>query len=95
MLELCEAWHHHMMYPGIGKQAIDMQRRFEIDEIGIYNAIKQVKKGCSACQACNPDNPKVRGKPNGRRFLTSPLRVWPWMSSPCPKYISEKKFSIV
>ena len=54
MLELCEAWHHHMMHPGVKKQAIDMQRRFEIDEIGLHNAIKQVKKGCSVCQASNP-----------------------------------------
>ena len=38
-----------------------MQRRFEIDEIGLYNAIKQVKKGCSDCQANNPDNQEVRG----------------------------------
>ena len=62
MLELCEAWHHHMMHPGVGKQAMDMQRRFEINEIGLHNLIKQVKKGCSVCQACNPDNPNVPGE---------------------------------
>ena len=62
MLELCEAWHHHMMHPGTKKQALDMQSRFEIDRIGLYNAIKQVKKGCSICQACNLDNPNVRGE---------------------------------
>ena len=56
VLELSEAWYHNMMHPGVKKQALDMQRRFEIDEIGLYNAIKQVKKGCSVCQACNPDN---------------------------------------
>ena len=61
-LELCEAWHHHMMHPEVGKLALDMQRQFEIDEIGLYNAIKQVKKGCSVCQARNPDNPNVRGE---------------------------------
>ena len=33
MLELCEAWHHHMLHPGVKKQALDMQRRFEIDHI--------------------------------------------------------------
>ena len=62
MLELCEAWHHHMMHPGVRKQALDMQRPFEIDQIGLYNAIKKVRKGCSVCQACNPDNWNVRGE---------------------------------
>ena len=28
VLELCEAWHHHMLHPGVKKQALDMQRRF-------------------------------------------------------------------
>ena len=37
-----------------------MQRRLEIDEIGLDNAIKQVRKDCSVCQACNPDNRNVR-----------------------------------
>ena len=62
VLELCEAWHHRMMHPGVRKQALDMQRRFEIDQICLYNAIKKVRKGCSVCQACNPDNRKVRGE---------------------------------
>ena len=31
VLELCEAWHNHMMHPGVKKQALNMQRRFEID----------------------------------------------------------------
>ena len=62
VLELCEAWHHHMMHPGVRKQALDMQRRFEIDQIGLYNAIKKVRKGCSVCQACNPDNRNVTGE---------------------------------
>ena len=51
-----------MMHARVGKQAIDMQRRFEIDEIGLYNVIKQVKKGFSVCQAWNPDNRNVRGE---------------------------------
>ena len=59
VLELCEAWHHHMMHSGVRKQALDMQRRFEIDQIGLYNATKKVRKGCSVCQACNPDNRNV------------------------------------
>ena len=62
VLELCEAWHHHMMHPGVRKQALDMQRRFEIDQIGLYNALKKVRKGCSVCQACNPDNRNVKGE---------------------------------
>ena len=62
VLELCEAWHHHMMHPGVKKQALDMQRRFEIDQIHLYAAIKKVRKGCSVCQACNPDNRNVKGE---------------------------------
>ena len=62
MLELCEAWHHEMMHPGAKKQALDMERRFENDDIGLYNAIERVKNGSLVCQACNPDNRNVRGE---------------------------------
>ena len=86
VLELCEAWHHHMMHPGVKKQALDMQRRFEINQIGLYSAINKVRKGCSVCQACNPDNRNVKGEAVGLRCLTSPWRAWPWTSSPCPKF---------
>ena len=51
-----------MMHAGVKKQALDMQRRFEIDQIGPYTAIKKVRKGCSVCQACNPDNRNVKGE---------------------------------
>ena len=51
-----------MMHPGVRKQALDMQRRFEIDQISLYNGIKKVRKGCSVCQACNPDNRNVKGE---------------------------------
>ena len=60
--ELCEAWHHHMMHPGVKKQALDMQRWFEIDDIGLYHAITQVKKGFLFCHACNPQNRSVQGE---------------------------------
>ena len=62
VLQLCEAWHHHMMHPGIMKQARHMQCRFKIDQISLYNANKKVRKGCSVCQACNPDNRNVEGE---------------------------------
>ena len=62
VLELCEAWHHHMMHPGVRKQALDMQRRFEIHQISLYNTIKKVRKGCLVCQACNSDNRNVKGE---------------------------------
>ena len=39
-----------------------MQRWFEIDEIDLYNAIKQIKKGYLVYHACNPDNRAVRGE---------------------------------
>ena len=61
LLELCRAWYHHMMNPGVKNQALDMQRRFKTDDIGPYNAIKSVKKGCLVCQACNPDNQNFTG----------------------------------
>ena len=61
-LELCEAWHHHMMPQGGKKQALDMQRWFEIDQISLYSPIKKVRKGCSVCQACNPDNRNIKGE---------------------------------
>ena len=38
-----------MMHPGMKQQALDMERWFEIDEIGLHNAITQVRKGCWAC----------------------------------------------
>ena len=72
MLELCEAWHHHMMHPGVGKQALDMQRRSEIDEIRLYKAIKQVKKGRSVRQACNPDNRNLRAEAQWTPFPDQP-----------------------
>ena len=40
-----------------------MQRRFEIDHIVLYTAIKKVRKGCSVCQTCNPDNRNVKEEP--------------------------------
>ena len=62
VLELWEAWHHLMLHPGVKKQALDMQRRIEIDQINLHTAIKKVRKGCSVCQACNPDNRNVKGE---------------------------------
>ena len=87
--EMCEAWHHHMMHPGVRKQALDMQHRFEIHQIGLYNAIKRVRKGCSVCQACNPDNR------NGLQYLTSPWGAWSWTSSPCRKFTLARRPSTV
>ena len=95
VLQLCEAWHHHMMHPGVRQQALKMQRRFEMDQKGLYNAIKKVRKGCLVCQACNPDNRTSRGKPIGLRDLTSPWRVWPWTSFPCLKFTLARRPSTV
>ena len=73
LLELCEAWHHHMMHPGVRRQALDMQRWFEIDQISLYNAIKKVRKGCSVCQACSPDNQKVKAEAQWTPVLDQPM----------------------
>ena len=91
MLDICEPWHHHTMHPGVRKQAIDMQRRCEIDEIGLYNVIKQVKKGCSFCQACNPDNRYVP-----REAKLTPIPDQPMQSVAMDVFsMPEKKFPIV
>ena len=60
VLELCEAWCHHMIDPRVEKHALNMKQRFEIEETCLHNAIKQIKKGCSVCQACNPDKQNVK-----------------------------------
>ena len=73
VLELCEAWHHHMMHPVVKKQALDMQRRFEIDQINLYTAIEKVRKNCSVCQACNPDNRNVKGEAQWTRVPDQPM----------------------
>ena len=83
VLELCEAWHHHMLHQGVRKQALDMQHRFEIDQI--------VRKGCSVCQACNPDNRNVKGEAQWTPVPDHPWRAWPWTSSPCPKVALAKR----
>ena len=62
VLDLCQAWHHHMMHSEVKKHTLDMQRRLEIHEIGLHNSIKQVKNGCLVCQACNSDNQNVKGE---------------------------------
>ena len=55
MLELCEALHHHMMHPGVKKQALDMQRRFEFDQIGLYSAGQKGLLGLSGLQSRQPE----------------------------------------
>ena len=75
-----------MMHPGVKKQALDMQRRFEIDQIGLYTAIKKVRKGCSVCQACNPDNQNVKGEAQWTPVPDQPMESVAMASSPCPKF---------
>ena len=58
--ELCEAWNQYMVHLGVTKQALDMQQPSKIEEIGLYNGIKQFSNHCSVCQACNPDNWNVK-----------------------------------
>ena len=61
VLELCEAWHHHMMHPGVKKQALYMQRRFEIDQISLYSAIKKVMKGLLGLSGLQSQQPERQG----------------------------------
>ena len=86
VLELCEAWYHHMLHPGVKKQALDMQRRFEIDHIVLYMLSRRSGRVVRSVRPAIPITGTSRGKPNGPRFLTSPWRAWPWTSSPCPKF---------
>ena len=47
-----------MIHPGVKKQALDMQRQFEIDQISLYNAITKVQKallGLSGLQSRQPE----------------------------------------
>ena len=62
-LELCEAWHHHMVHPRVSKQAPDMLRRFAFNDIGMWKALRAVRKGCAVCQVCNPRKPAAAGEP--------------------------------
>ena len=77
-----------MMHPGVKKQALDMQRRFEIDQIGLYTAIKKVRKGCSVCQACNPDNRKVKAEAQWTPVPDQP------MESVAMDFLSMLKFTL-
>ena len=96
VLKLCEAWHHHMMHPGVRKQALDTQRRFQIDQIGLYNAIKKVSKSCSVCQACNPDNRNVRGEDRWTPVPDQPVESVTMDSSSMPEvHIGKGTFDCV
>ena len=90
-----------MMQKGVRKQALDMQRRLEIDESGLYHAIKQVNKGCSVCQACNPDNQNVQGEAQWTSISDQPMESLALDVCSMPevhighKCISENEYSIV
>ena len=96
VFELCEAWHRHMMHPGVKKQASDMQRQFEIDEMGLYIAIKQVKKGCLVCQACNLDNQNVKGEAQWAPIPDQPMESVAMNVFPMPEmHIKKEVFDCV
>ena len=38
--EPCKGWHPNMMHPRVKKQALEMQCRFKVNEIGLNKAIK-------------------------------------------------------
>ena len=63
VLELCEAWHHHMVHPGVRKQVTDMVKRFAIDDVDLWRSVRAVRKGCAVCNACNPRNAPSVGEP--------------------------------
>ena len=63
-----------MMHPGVKKQALDMQRQFKMEVIGLYNAINQVKKGFLVCQAYNPDNRIVQGEAQWTPIADQPIQ---------------------
>ena len=53
-----------------------MQRWLEMDDIGIYNAIKRVKKGGSVCQACNPYDRNVKGEAQRTVMCDQPMDLF-------------------
>ena len=85
-----------MMHPGVKKQALDMQRRFEIDQISLYSAIKNVRKGCSVCQACHPDNRNVQGEAQWTPVPDQPMESVAMDVSSMPKvHIGKETFDCV
>ena len=81
-----------MMHPGVKKQALDMQRWFKIDEIGLYNAIKQVKKGCAVCQACNPKNRNIKEESGWTPIADQPMESAAMDVFSMPKVHIRKEF---
>ena len=63
----------HMLHPGLKKQALDMQRWFKMDEIGLYNAVKQVKKAWLFCQVCSHHNRNVKGEAQWSPISDQPI----------------------
>ena len=68
-----------------------MQHRFHIDEIGLYNAIKQVNKGYSVCQACDSDNLEVKEETQWTPILDQPMESVAMYVFPIPEVRIEKK----
>ena len=52
VLDLCKAWHQHMVNPGINKQAHDILEHFALDDIDMRKALTAIKKGCAVYKAC-------------------------------------------
>ena len=84
-----------MMHPGVKKQALDMQRRLEIDQISLYSAIKKVRKDCSVCQACNLDNRNIKGEAQWTPVPDQPMESVAITSSPCPNFTYARRPLIV
>ena len=96
LLELCAAWHHHMMHQGVKKQALDMQHRVEIDENGLHNATQQDRNGCWVCQACNPDNQNVQRESKWTLIPDQPMESAAMDVFSMPKvHIGEEVFDCV
>ena len=70
VLELCEAWHHHMMHPGVKKQARSAGSR-STRSISTAPSRRSGRVARSVRPAI-PITGTSRGKPNGLRCLTSP-----------------------
>ena len=61
VLELCEAWHHHMLHQGVKKQALDMQRRFEIDHIVSLHRHQEGQEGLLGLSGLQSRQPERQG----------------------------------
>ena len=59
--------------PACGSTPGTSSSRLKFDDIGLYQAIREVKQGSLVCQACNLDNRNTTGKPKQTPIPDQPM----------------------